>query len=60
MNKVQNSSIETLVGEVRNLLTQARQATARTINTAMVTTWRRECQAEWDRLKCCLCPEGQW
>ncbi|MBO4751580.1 MAG: DUF1016 family protein [Bacteroidales bacterium] len=39
MNKVQNNSIETLVGEVRNLLTQARQATARTINTAMVTTY---------------------
>ena len=28
--------------------------------TAMVTTWRRGCQAEWDRLKCYLCPEGQW
>lgn len=39
MNKVQNNSIEKLVGEVRNLLAQARQATARTINTAMVTTY---------------------
>ena len=39
MNKVQSNSIEKLVGEVRTLLAQARQATARAVNTAMVTTY---------------------
>ena len=39
MNKVQNNSIEKLVGEVRNLLAQARQATVQAVNTAMVTTY---------------------
>ena len=39
MNKVQSNSIEKLVGEVRTLLAQARQVTARAVNTAMVTTY---------------------
>ena len=35
MNEIQN--IDKLVGDVRTLLTQSRQATVRAINTAMVT-----------------------
>ncbi len=39
MNTLQKGQMDKLVGEVRTLLTQARQATARAVNTAMVTTY---------------------
>jgi predicted nuclease of restriction endonuclease-like (RecB) superfamily len=39
MNTLQNNQLDKLVGDVRTLLSQARQATARAINTAMVTTY---------------------
>ena len=39
MNTMQNNQLDKLVGDVRTLLSQARQATARAINTAMVTTY---------------------
>lgn len=39
MNTMQNNQLDKLVGDVRTLLAQARQATARAINTAMVTTY---------------------
>lgn len=39
MNTLQKGQMDKLVGDVRTLLTQARQATARAVNTAMVTTY---------------------
>lgn len=39
MNTLQNNQLDKLVGDVRTLLSQARQATVRAINTAMVTTY---------------------
>lgn len=39
MNTLQKGQMDKLVGDVRNLLAQARQATARAVNTAMVTTY---------------------
>ena len=39
MNTLQKGQMDKLVGDVRTLLAQARQATARAVNTAMVTTY---------------------
>lgn len=39
MNTLQKGYFDKLVGDVRTLLAQARQATARAVNTAMVTTY---------------------
>ena len=39
MNTPQKGQMDKLVGDVRTLLSQARQATARAVNTAMVTTY---------------------
>lgn len=39
MNTPQKGQMDKLVGDVRTLLAQARQATARAVNTAMVTTY---------------------
>lgn len=39
MNTLQKGEMDKLVGDVRTLLAQARQATARAVNTAMVTTY---------------------
>ena len=39
MNTLQKGQIDKLMGEVRTLLAQARQATAHAVNTAMVTTY---------------------
>lgn len=39
MSTLQKGQMDNLVGDVRTLLAQARQATARAVNTAMVTTY---------------------
>lgn len=39
MSTLQNSQFNKLVGDIRTLLAQGRQATARAVNTAMVTTY---------------------
>ena len=39
MSTLQKGQMDKLVGDVRTLLAQARQATARAVNTAMVTTY---------------------